>query len=371
MLLLDDSPGGVLEPEAHRVIRDPSAGLDRPERRDAFRRLAAGHHTVKLHLTPACNLRCRNCYNDATSRNDLTRAEIFGLLDQLRGRPCRLDLLGGEPLLHPEVLEVIRYAREDVGLPSVFLYTNGTRVDDALAARLAAAGLDTAIVSLHGPAAPVHEAMTGAAGSFDLTCRGIAALARAGVRAYSFTVACAANAARLAEMPAFTKSLGGAALFFPYVPQRENDELAITDPAALRAALTHVIRHSFVFRASLLRSIAEGCKLCRAFTQTVTIFADGTVTPCPFTPLPIGNIRRAPLYDILEGAYAHPGLADFLADPPECRDCRIRGVCGGGCKAGRITVHGDARGRDLNCLHGPFADPVTIGALPDALPYVY
>jgi radical SAM protein with 4Fe4S-binding SPASM domain len=355
----------------HALLRSPGANLDTAERRAAFARLAEAHHTVKLHLTTRCNLRCRNCYSDASRPEALSRAELLGLLAELRGRPCRLDLLGGEPTLHPDLEEVVTYARREAGVASVFLYTNGTRIDDAMAQRLVAAGLDTAIVSLHAPEAAEHEQLTGAAGSFEATVHGLDALIAAGVRTYTFTVACAVNAAKLTAMPAFAKARGAGALFFPYVPQRADDELRIVDPETLRRTLRFIIRSSYVYRSALLRSVGEGGKLCRAFVQTVTVLADGSVTPCPFVALPLGNIRETPLYQLLVDAHRHRALAEFLADPGECASCRIRGVCGGGCKAGRFTVHGELGRRDLCCLHGPFVEPVSMSALPDCLPYVY
>lgn len=355
----------------HSLIRGRASCLDTTERRAVFARLADGHHTVKLHLTTRCNLRCRNCYSDAAARHALSAKEVLALIDELRGRPCRLDLLGGEPALYPELAEIIAYARREAGVPSVFLYTNGTRIDDEAAANLAASGLHTAIVSLHADEAGVHERLTTAVGSFEATCRGIDALVRAGIRTYTFTVACAVNATRLDRMPAFAASRGAGALFFPYVPQRVDDDLCIVDPSTLRAALSFVVRSSFVYRSALLRSLGDGCKLCRAFTQTVTVLADGTVTPCPFLALPLGNVRITPLYEILRASYRHEGLADLLADPEECRSCRVRAVCGGGCKAGPYSVRGELNRRDPSCRDGPFAQRIALTDLPDYLPYVY
>jgi AdoMet-dependent heme synthase len=360
----------AVPPEVRRRVFD-SRGLGDPGRAEAFAALNRDHRTIKLHLTPACNLSCKNCYNDARRPRALDAGEIRGLLDQLRAHPARLDLLGGEPTLHPGLADVIRYARTEGGVREVFLYTNATLVDDAAAERLREAGLDTAIVSLHSPKAEVHEALTGQPGSFAATCRGLQALARAGVRTYTFTVVCALNSGTLAQMQEFAAARGLGALFFPYVPQRPHDELAISDPQELREAISFVVRASYVYRTALLRSLGDGCKLCRAFTQTVTVLSDGTVTPCPFVALPLGNVREAPLYDILARAASDPRLAELLAVPDECAACTIRSVCGGGCKAGRFTVHGELGRRDLACLHGPYLDPVSVSALPEHLPYVY
>src|SRR5439155_16308091 len=65
--------------------------------------------------------------------------------------------------------------------------------DPALARTLANAGLDRAMVSLHGSTAAISDEVTGAPGTFELTVRGIDELTSAGIRTRLNFVFCQAN----------------------------------------------------------------------------------------------------------------------------------------------------------------------------------
>jgi len=226
-------------------------------------------------------------------------------------------------------------------------------------------------VSLHADSPALHEQLTQQPGSFDATLRGLANLNAAGIRTYTFTVVCSLNCDRLGDIAAWGRAHASGTLFFPYIPRRANDPLSISDAQSFQQAMHFIIDTSYVFRSALVYATTVQTRLCRAFTQTVTILADGTVTPCPFVSLPLGNVREAPLYDLLSRAADNAMLEAFLLTPVECDACNIRVLCGGGCKATRITALGDPHGKDLHCQNGPFTGPVAWRQLPECLPYLY
>ncbi|MFN2166111.1 MAG: radical SAM protein [Anaerolineae bacterium] len=352
-------------PLAYRVVyagdRLPAAPY---LRRLAYARLSRNWRSVKLHLTGACNLACQNCYADKRGQ-PLSRAVIEDLLDQLAGRHCRLDLLGGEPLLREDLLEIIEYARRRAGIEKIFLYTNGTRIDAQVARGLKDAGLQSAIVSLHSHQPQVHDALTQHSGAWEQTVSGIGQLLQAGVRTYSYTVVSARNVDQLDRMAAFSRELGAQPLFFPYIEQQPADPLA-SERSALKAALARTKPRS----RQLAEVFATGRKLCVAFAHTVNIKVDGTVTPCVFVDLPLGNIKDQPLFEILRQAWQNPRLSELLSIPQECRSCAAVRTCGGGCKASRFTATGDTLSRDPRCL-GPCAGPLDREALERQVPYLY
>jgi GTP 3',8-cyclase len=110
------------------------------------------HTRLRVSLTDRCDLRCRYCLPaDVTW---LPRAELL-TLPELR-RVVRVAvglgitavrLTGGEPLLRPDVVDVVAALRSDSPDLELSLTTNGTRLAD-LAAPLRAAGLDRVNVSL-------------------------------------------------------------------------------------------------------------------------------------------------------------------------------------------------------------------------------
>src|SRR5437763_5523206 len=72
-------------------------------------------------VTRACALACVHCRADAIHRRDpreLTTAEAFGLIDQIRGfaepstgsRPPLFVLTGGDPMRRPDLAELVGYA---------------------------------------------------------------------------------------------------------------------------------------------------------------------------------------------------------------------------------------------------------------------
>ncbi|MFQ6110293.1 MAG: radical SAM/SPASM domain-containing protein [Candidatus Aminicenantales bacterium] len=106
-----------------------------------------------LYIEPTndCNLNCIMCARKKSRKEigymslDLYR----NIVDQLSGQKIsQLTLhLTGEPLLHPGITEMIRYAK-DKGLPYVRFATNATLLNDELARNLIDSGLDSLTVSM-------------------------------------------------------------------------------------------------------------------------------------------------------------------------------------------------------------------------------
>lgn len=89
---------------------------------------------VSLVLNDRCNMRCRYCYANVDGRFDhpaseaFTRAEVFGMVDELHSMGTRLIfLLGGEPLLHEDIGGIIGYIVSK-GIV-LHLITNGTLLE--------------------------------------------------------------------------------------------------------------------------------------------------------------------------------------------------------------------------------------------------
>ena len=77
-------------------------------------------------------MKCSHCYINATDKkldNELTTKEAKNLMDQIYqvSRPL-LILSGGEPLLRPDIYELIRYGSK-IGL-KMGLGSNGSLIDE-------------------------------------------------------------------------------------------------------------------------------------------------------------------------------------------------------------------------------------------------
>lgn len=103
-------------------------------------------HAV-LDLLRGCNAACDGCYNATAEFTPKPVAQVRTELQRLQElrRLHTVSLTGGEPLLHPDVDDIIRDVHGRG--PRTVLMTNGILFDEARARRLKTAGLD--MVLLH------------------------------------------------------------------------------------------------------------------------------------------------------------------------------------------------------------------------------
>jgi radical SAM protein with 4Fe4S-binding SPASM domain len=114
---------------------------------------------IPLHLdietTNRCNLRCTFCDRRPLLTKDQLGDMDFSLfgkiLDECRGgRLWGLKLsYRGEPLLHPDLVEMVAYAKSK-GVLDVYFNTNGMLLTEEVSLRLMDAGLDRISVSVEG-----------------------------------------------------------------------------------------------------------------------------------------------------------------------------------------------------------------------------
>ncbi|MFC1633292.1 radical SAM protein [Planctomycetota bacterium] len=138
---------------------------------------------VVWNITRACNLKCVHCYNDSgvcKADDELSTEEAKVVLDDLVqfGVPSVL-FSGGEPLMRPDLFELIAYAVER-GLRAV-ISTNGTLITPDMAKKIKQHGVSYVGISLDG-IGDINDKFRGVAGAFDRAVAGIKNCQEAGVR---------------------------------------------------------------------------------------------------------------------------------------------------------------------------------------------
>ncbi|MGR9000342.1 MAG: heme d1 biosynthesis radical SAM protein NirJ, partial [Gammaproteobacteria bacterium] len=129
---------------------------------------------VIWNLIRRCNLTCKHCYTtsaDIDFPGELTTPEIFMVMDDLKKfKVPVLILSGGEPLLHPDIFNISRRAKE-LGF-YVALSSNGTKISADNIDEIAAIDYQYIGVSLDG-IKDTHDQFRRVKGSFDQALRGI------------------------------------------------------------------------------------------------------------------------------------------------------------------------------------------------------
>ncbi|MHC4394246.1 MAG: radical SAM protein [Planctomycetota bacterium] len=138
---------------------------------------------VVWNITRACNLKCVHCYNDSGAGkefNDVTMEKAKAVLDDMAGFGVPSVLFsGGEPLMRPDLFELIRYAGE-TGLRTV-ISTNGTLITTETAKEIKECGVSYVGISLDG-IGPINDKFRGVNGAFDKAVQGIRNCMEAGIR---------------------------------------------------------------------------------------------------------------------------------------------------------------------------------------------
>ena len=138
---------------------------------------------IVWNMTRTCNLNCVHCYSQSKNlqyNNELTLEQGKAFIDDISvfGSPVML-FSGGEPLMHPNFLDLCFYAKSK-GMRAV-ISTNGTLITRELAKELKKVGLSYVGISLDG-VEPVHDRFRGKKGAFREAIDGINYAKEAGIK---------------------------------------------------------------------------------------------------------------------------------------------------------------------------------------------
>lgn len=151
------SHGMSQKPHAHTVPK--SSGERRP--------------VVSWNITRTCNLSCIHCYSDSEAKSyegELsTELAKKNIADIAQFQSPALLFSGGEPLIRPDLFELVEYAREK-GLRST-LSTNGTLIDEETARKIKDSGFVYVGISLDG-IGPINDKFRGKEGAFKKAVAG-------------------------------------------------------------------------------------------------------------------------------------------------------------------------------------------------------
>lgn len=337
---------------------------------------------VSWNVTQACNLRCPHCYLDAARRaaRELDTGEGRALIDELAAFGTELLILtGGEPLLRRDLLTLARYAAAH-GL-MVVVGTNGTLLDTRTALALKDSGVRGVGISLDSLEARKHDAFRGVRGAWCKALRALDACLGAGLEVAVQTSVLPMNHEEVPRIAEFARERGARA-FNAYflVCTGRGEKLTDITPAEHEALLNELIavqaRHSgekdrFMVRAKcaphVKRLAREGLQRgdldaaaavmllagagCPAGRNYLRIGPEGEVTPCPYLPVALGNVRRQPLAKIWRDAEPLPRLRR-LELSGRCGACEFKEPCGG-CRARAFAASGDPLAEDPWCTYQP------------------
>ncbi|HUR44566.1 MAG TPA: radical SAM protein [Candidatus Saccharimonadales bacterium] len=142
-----------------------------------------------ISIINSCNLRCQGCWVDVTEKDSIDLETLNRTItDAKKHGNAFFGLLGGEPFMHPELLDVLATH------PDCYfqLFTNGQFITEKVAIRLRELGNATPLVSIEGRKLTSDE-RRGKKDVFNKTLRGLDNCINAGVLTGVATSVCQSN----------------------------------------------------------------------------------------------------------------------------------------------------------------------------------
>ena len=319
-----------------------------------------GLHCVHLSLSSACNLRCKYCYaaERVESRHPLlTLDEYKQLVDDLcdLSNGLSVTITGGEPLLNPLWQPVSAYCKSK-GC-EMMLLTNGTLITEANAPFIKET-FDLVTISIDGPTREAHSLTRG--DNYDQVMRATQILERHGI---NYSLSMTVTRLNIDQVEAMASKFGGRLSYAPLFPVSDlaSDELSITGREYYDAlAGAFGVNPLSYCETSLDISKHTQNHKCAIGDNEISISPTGDVYPCQLLHLDqflAGNVHERGIKDIYRDSPALHRCASLDVDTIEkCRDCAIRYICGGACRArgyyetGDVAASGDFCDYELNAF---------------------
>jgi radical SAM protein with 4Fe4S-binding SPASM domain len=305
---------------------------------------------VSWNVTRKCNLKCSHCYINATKnelKNELTTGEGKNLIDQIASvsKPM-LILSGGEPLLRGDLFELIRYGTQK-GL-RMALGSNGYLLDKEMAYQLEGAGIKTASISLDSSSPNLHDTFRGVQGSWSKAIEAIKALKETNIIVQVNTTLTKQNYDDIDNIMSLIENLGveNFHLFF-LVPTGRGVKVADISPKMyedmIKTTFAKTFKHTLNVRPSCAPQfmriakdkgidMKQWIRGCIAGLYYCRVYPNGDVTPCPYLPINLGNIRATSFKEIWHNSSVLTNLRNFNTLKGKCGKCSYRQTCGG-CRA--------------------------------------
>ena len=358
-------------------------------------------YIISWNLTYRCNLACEHCYLDAggaplvrtenfADRSELGTDECFRVIDEIAAfaPECMTILTGGEPLLRRDILEIVRRAAERELW--VVVGTNGVRITENVARRLAEAGARGLSLSLDALDPDRHDRFRRVRGAWQNTVEGAQILNTTGLPFIVQTTAGSHNLGELDAIADFVHDRLAAKVWNLYflVPTGRGQFVSDMTPAQYDEVLASLYRIQQKYNRRMLvnakcaphyiktvlenagaetdpmptdaespgvspiRTYSGGAGGCPAGTHYMGIRPNGDVTPCPYLPVFAGNLRGSPLADLWTSSEVFTDIRRRSSLGGRCGACEMNAHCGG-CRARAYGMTGDLMAEDPLCTHIP------------------
>ena len=318
---------------------------------------------IYFYLTEGCNLRCRHCWIEPKYQaGDKSYPALdIGLFRSIieQAKPLGLagvKLTGGEPLLHPNINEILDVVMaEDLRLT---VETNGVLCTSELAEKMMACKNTFISVSLDSADPDTHEWVRGVEGCFDEALEGFRNLVKAGFRPQLIMSIMRRNKDHMEATVRLAEALGAGSVKFNLVQPTARGEIMheagetltieelvelgkwaeneLSNSSSIRIFYSHPA--AFKPLGKMFGENGTGCGVCGIF-GIIGVLGNGSYALCGIgetvSELVFGHAAKDRLEDVWKNT---PVLKQIRENLPKklggiCGECIMQGICLGSCIA--------------------------------------
>lgn len=268
-----------------------------------------------IEITQNCNLLCRHCYEGSSKvvQKPEMRLECFKLaIDNLKNIGVdRIQLVGGEPLVHTKIEQIIEYV---VGkFQFIEIFTNGTLLTDKIFELVEHHGISLAF-SVYSEDPALHDYVTLTEGSLESTFRNIELTLSKGIEMRVASI-------EMKNIPRFQ--------FSNLDVSHRSDLPRLTGRADLSLYTRDMLNRKLITKNSFKRPISpqsyyRNRSIHNCFGERLYIDVDLNVFPCAMERrVSYGNLHSKSIHEMLDSE-----LAKMNKDKIDgCKDCEYRYAC--------------------------------------------
>lgn len=350
---------------------------------------------VVWNYTWLCNLKCKHCYATAGKArpDELNSNEAIETVEKLADAGVLIIAFsGGEPLMRRDFFVTLRATHDD-GMYTA-IATNGTLITREVAKRIKDSGAGYVQISLDGAKPETHDGFRGVLGAFEKTIKGIKNCVDEEIFVEISTTGTKHSKNEIPEIIELCEQLkvlwwmlynfisSGRGRFIAendlepkereeilrhlYQRLKTNSKVEVlsTAPQFARVSLQMekeakekaednlIIVPTHFYNTRLYEQLVElsdfigGCGAGRVYCA---LDPDGTIIPCVFFSLTVGNIRN----DNFQEVWGNPVFKELRNRDKlkgQCGQCEYRYVCGV-CRARAYGYFGDYLAPDPGCIN--------------------
>jgi radical SAM protein with 4Fe4S-binding SPASM domain len=295
----------------------------------------------QIELTSRCNERCIHCYIPHENKiDDITPELFYNTLDQCRDMGVlSLTFSGGEPLLHPNIIDFLRRAKDcDF---SINILSNLTVLTKEIINEMKENRLSSVQVSLYSLTPDIHDSITKMKGSFLKTYNAIIELIENDIPLQISCPVMKQNRKSYTDVVKWAEAHKVRAITdyimmarYDHTTSNLDNRLSLDEVGDI---INDIIDNDTDYQKRLINTNFEEIEshdiseetLCGVCISSICMVANGNIYPCAgWQDYVVGNIKQESLKDIWNKSPKVQYLRGLRKKHfPGCIECKDRSFC--------------------------------------------